>query len=632
MEETSAQLFENVFRRPDYPLDSKKCLQVIEEGIKRGQESLKKIEDRSLIAILGAQGSGKTSLIKFLQGLFQPDDERMPPSFLPSFESDGEGNFYGEFPACHIENFSISIAKNVTVQSAFMAARSIKLIFLVKFATLKDKRGQILYEIAEQCHQLFGSKEEFIKHSPSCLLGITHIPAEGRPKPLQKLKAALVAPNDPEPIQSLSELAERVFILDPFQDEYLNYRGALSRSELKEMIRTLPSIRKGTHYKITLTSDAILGLDAISREVKFKVATYLDRTLADKDFEEIASMHASLLPLASFSLSHFNQALLEINEIIASLFRPLILKFSNLLAEESIESFLAARNLLNHLERAITPFHPTLRQFLMQLFDESLPTSLPASKTSQIVRTASINQLKHHQRLQELLALAKQESSLIGERLYVNANEFKKESLQIIETLDELRKQTDEDLRDNVLTAERLAQLFSIHEFVLSAHRILSETTWQYIRLETKGVEAKSHDFNQVVSLALYARSSDIQFLMQQLRLLESEQDHKWAIYAKIHAAKILEETFLYNDLLKVRELKLQMKKDEWETQKNLIEVGREALAKKGSALHNEEKIYAEYHQRKLQLFHQQLKQAAQFDVEARIQLIDLLKTMLITS
>jgi GTPase SAR1 family protein len=309
-------------------------INILTTCITYGQFRAQKLAGKEGIIIIGNTGAGKSTLVNYLYGcqmqnakvqdLLQEDPTlkrgdflkkkviRVHPdspveevmrightkksmTFMPDIIQDRK---ISQIAYCDCPGFldsrgaEINIANAVNIKNTLSEANQIKVLILINSESLTDGRGKGFKDMIQIACDLFGSRENLLRHKDSLLLGITQIrpfnPNEDEePEPLEVLK---------ERIQSaemgifdkaaLEELSNRLFIYDPLDRTDLEYEGALTREPLLEKIQNLtPITNPSAIFRTVLTPTDEKRLLEISR----KMGIDIEEALLRKDFPQAAS-------------------------------------------------------------------------------------------------------------------------------------------------------------------------------------------------------------------------------------------------------------------------------------------------------------------------------------------------------
>ncbi|KIC77196.1 hypothetical protein DB41_CS00030 [Neochlamydia sp. TUME1] len=641
---------------PNFKLNEQESLAVLMEAIRCGKSVAGQATNKNIIAIIGLAGVGKSTLVNDLGGcdliskrprelgFYGPNkvvvvkpqlqggrrDEIAPirhndspqTTFLPQFATD-EGEIYCDFPGfLETNSYEIGVAKAVTLQTIFNTAGTLKVIALISYPSLLADKAKGLADLLQICTHLFGSKENLLRHASSVLLGVTQLPS-GEKEPLEDLKAFISdARGDPLDRKICARLAQQLFIYDPLNNPHLKYAGASSREDIIQQVRHLPSIEHPSNFKVVLSPSDLLGLDNLLDIFKKKIIEITKKQeLSDDDFKQLATYQASLKPLNFLEKRHVSRMLENLQEILTIKFRHLLWEYSRLYEAGDVKSF----QLLKTIDAGLRHFDPHTKEGLLQLIDEELHSSPDSSQSAQPLKTASLQHVKHTQRLMNIVLAANAEVERLGTILLTNVQQFAEQTYQLSQSLHSLVDKLEQELKAVGLSANRIAQAHCLINFAQFSRQIIQDTSWQCLSLEKKAAAGIWSDFKGTLELALYARKLEIDHLTAHWELVEKQDDHHWAIFMKLHAGKLKEETQLYNQLLQVEELKRQTNITAMSREIASLQQGNREIQVIQELSQKEQEIYQKHQQKMYCLELEKTGQSIRFDVQARCQLVELL-------
>lgn len=558
---------------PNAPrIDSHQSLGIVMEKIQAGQMVINQLRNKKIIAVIGNGGAGKSTLINDLCGCdIHPTDPKKlgirslqrriavvkapaeggskdeliaiqhinkKDSFLPALATDAADNIYCEFSGfLGQSSFEINIARAIILPAILNSVAQLKIVILINYSSLQDKKMKRLSKIVHTCSQLFGSRETFQKHLSSVLLGITQVPSlshedEGERKSISHLKEYIVATAEGEEEQEiLSQLAEKLFIYAPIQADSRCYDNTSQREDIFPRITNLTAIDHPPPFQAVITEEDLIRLDEICRLIGQQIGSITGKQeLADGDFQQLALMKQLLNPVAL--LRHHPHVLLcleRIQTILTDRFKLLAAKFNHLCEQEDPASFKTAQTLLQNIERGLKHFDQGTRQFLLKLFEEPLHQN--ETGPTQLIGAALIQNALHNQRLQDLTLAAKGEAERLGDRLQSVVREFDIQTGSMSRSLHALAERLENECRAGELSAVSLSKAHALLSFTQFMKETIRNTSQQCIDLEKKGAHGVFSNFQQTLEVALYARKLEIDFMGQQLDLIERQIDHEQMIF-----------------------------------------------------------------------------------------------------
>jgi len=200
----------------------------------------------------------------------------------------------------------VSIANAVNIKQILGAARSVKVIVLVDYSTVKNERATGLAKILQTCSQLFGGVDNFVLHAPSIFIGVNRVP-QGQ-ESLDELKEWLEECSEEAMRENpgvMRAFAERLFIFDPLGQ--LLAEGSWTRDECLAQLAALPALNDPVNvFEVSLDDRERVALNRISREIEIQGRRYAARG----DFV-LAGAQFSLLERLNIIGSHEVRELLE---------------------------------------------------------------------------------------------------------------------------------------------------------------------------------------------------------------------------------------------------------------------------------------------------------------------------------
>lgn len=648
------------------PIDLPQSFHILMEKIQVGQMVVNQSQNKKIIAVMGNVGSGKSTLINDLCGcdIHSTDPKKLgirslqrritvvkapaeggskeeliaiqhinkKDSFLPALATDAADNIYCEFSGfLGDSSFEINIARAIILPAVLNNVSQLKIVLLISYSSLQDKKMNRLSGIIHTCSQLFGSREIFQKHLSSVLLGVTQVPSlshedEGKRKSIRQLKeyiASLAEGSEEEEI--FSQLAEKLFIYAPIQADSLCYENASQREDIFSLITNLTTMDRPLSFQAVITAEDLNHLDKICRAIGQQIGSITEKKeLADSDFQQLAAMKQLLNPVALLRHQpHIALCLERIQTILTDRFKMLAAKFNHLCEQEDPASFKTAQTLLQDIERGLKYFDPATRQFLLKLFQE--PLGQNETGPTQLIGAALIQNALHNQRLQDLTLAAKGEAERLGDRLQSVVREFDIQTSKMSQSLHALAKRLENECSAGDLSAASLSKAHALLSFTQFTKETIHTTSQQCIDLEKKGAHGVFSNFQQTLEVALYARKLEIDFMGQQLDLIQRQMDHEQMIFFKIHTIKLKEEMVLFDQLLQIQEQEQMAIHRDLYRESASIEQRLRELRLTTEISQQEQRVYNDHRRRMTCLKIKGLRETHRLDVEARCHLAKLL-------
>ena len=219
-------------------------------------------------------------------------------TFTPDIQTVGSKTFVDCPGFLDNRGWEINIANAVNIRTCVCSAESVRVVVLIKHASLEADKGRCLHHLLKICTDLFGSEEHLRKNLTSVCVGISQYgpcDSDGDPMTLDDLKASFVGD---EPAGSLVQLlAEQIFIFHPL-DKGRSENGFSTKQECIELIEALPRIPNPAKlFKTVLTDTDELELQRIT----VAIGDTMQQHLHEKDYQKAARSHRSLQQLEAIN-------------------------------------------------------------------------------------------------------------------------------------------------------------------------------------------------------------------------------------------------------------------------------------------------------------------------------------------
>jgi len=366
---------------PTITLSLEESIGLLEQCINNGNIEGEKVAGKELVIFIGNTGAGKSTTVNYLYGcemqLQSPEelkierfedvitvkpkiaggilDELMPightkqsKTFMPQIETDNKnGMTYMDCPG-FLDNRGpeINIANAVIIKNAIKKSKSVKVMVLINFYSLKADIGRGLAEMIKITSYLFGNTANLIANKKSILIGVTNAPTNMN---LEGLKKWLVADN----LESIKQLSDCVFTFDPLGREI---KGGWTREQIIERINKLkPITNQAKILSTVLTNEDENKLLDISDKISSKIISHLNKAdLTVEDFKQAAKQLSYLENLSIIDHVTVERLLSKNQNRIPRKFQELVNEFNT---NCSLENFDSAISLLNLLKESINFFN-----------------------------------------------------------------------------------------------------------------------------------------------------------------------------------------------------------------------------------------------------------------------------------
>lgn len=403
------QILQNKLNSPTYPLSPEERIALLTYCIEKGKTEVQKIQETGgcLIVVLGNTGAGKSTFVNAMcertmeridpedLGIKSPHSEivitkdeitpighnpKKSMTFMPCLAIHRDTKFIDAPGFLDKRGSEINTANAVNVRAALTCASELKIVILINYNSLLADRARGLTEMIKICCDLFGSKEELVRHRNSLMLGISQVPLDYNPrrkvKTLANLREFLTEPplSDDFENTTIRSLAERIFIYDPLDDlEHLKYSGALTKAQVMEKIAALPTIKDpGAIFKTVLTSEDLAGLLDICSLIKKKIQIILDKqNKVEDDYTFIAAYLTSLQNLEIIEHPKVYEFIADARNVITRHFHQQASRFQQCVADESFRLAEESERILNILKAGITHFDEEIKATIdLDAFEE----------------------------------------------------------------------------------------------------------------------------------------------------------------------------------------------------------------------------------------------------------------------
>ena len=311
--EVACPLIERKLKEPQCQLSVEESLDLLTTCVRYGNANAEKIAEKDAVIVIGNTGAGKSTFVNYLSGctmvLKSPEelgldevddivvvkskseggalDEIMPightkksKTFMPQVETDRATQItYCDCPG-FLDNrgAEINIANAVNIKAALTRAKTVKVVILINYHSLRADRGRGLSDMLKICSNLFGNERNLEHYQNSIILGITQVPLSWKLERVQKW----ITKDTPDIMKTLST---RLFLSDPL-DRLLE--GGLSREECLKKIRNLDPIPNPDRiFQTVLTDTDEKTLMRIVEKMSEEIQTHLNKNNLPKAAERL---------------------------------------------------------------------------------------------------------------------------------------------------------------------------------------------------------------------------------------------------------------------------------------------------------------------------------------------------------
>ncbi|MCB1106729.1 MAG: 50S ribosome-binding GTPase [Chlamydiia bacterium] len=357
-------------KHPFEKLELDRSMTLLRKCIEEGNFQAKKAKGKEVILFIGNTGAGKSTTINYLCGctleMVSPENlgiedaidnlvivkgvkkEVMPightrqsKTFMPQIEEDQEThNTYMDCPGFFDNRgVEINIANSINIKNSIQESKTIKVVILINYHSLKAERGRGLTEMLRVAYNLFGGEQNLLNAKESLLLGVTNVPLDLN---FTRLKKFLTKDS-----YILQNLADRIFTYDPLDRKV---EGAWNRKAFLEALKGLKPVRDHKEiFSTILTYEDKNKLLQISEAIREKIK----EALKQKNYKE-ASEHYLELKTLSVIEHHIVERLFQAQrKEIESHAHEQVNAF---ISACHLENFSEAEEILKFLELAVQNF------------------------------------------------------------------------------------------------------------------------------------------------------------------------------------------------------------------------------------------------------------------------------------
>ena len=580
---------------PTLELSLEESIGLLVQCIKNGNIEADKTAGKEAVIFIGNTGAGKSTTVNYLYGcemqLQSPKelnikgfeyvitvkpkiaggklDELMPightkhsKTFMPQIETDEKnGMTYMDCPG-FLDNRGpeINIANAVNIKNAIKKSKSVKVMVLINYHSLKADRGRGLSDMIKITSDLFGKTSNLIANKESILIGVTNAPTD---MDLEGLKEWIVEDN----LESIKQLSDCIFTFDPLGRET---KGGWTREQIIEKINNLKPITN--HAKIfstVLTNEDENKLLDISDKIGSKIIGQLNKSnLIVEDFKQAAKQLSYLEDLSIIDHVTVERLLLRNQNRIERKFQELKNEFNT---NCSLENFDSAISLLNLLKESIKFFN-SIEQINFEKLEEHLKACNDKKYKAEAKEKIYQEQLKAaNNKIEDMIKLLDQQRKDTQSKLDEQQKMFAKMLTEQSESLAKEMKKYDQDRQ--FIEKEFEARLFKKDEEMAIAKTLNQKEVQGRIEEEKEKLNLEFDNKKKALELEKLKYQQEQKELLAQKQKKQEEENQKLQNRLKelevAQQKKALEQEKLRLDQEKQeREILLKKQKQEEERQK----------------------------------------------------------------
>lgn len=430
-------LIKKRLENPKMKFNLEDSLSVLTRCVHYGHIQAQKARNQDVVIYVGNTGSGKSTLINQLMGcsmqlsgarqlvVVRPESEGgalnevMPighaqksKTFMPQIEFDPQT----KITHCDCPGFldnrgpEINIANAVNILSSLRQARSVKVVALVSYYSLRAMRARGLEQMLEICYNLFG--QDLAKYKKSILIGITQVPVHSSLKDHKDLVLE-------GGFEVMEELKDQIFISDPLERPL---KGGLTRKALLKKIKQLTPIRNpGRVFKTVLTPEDDRKLVEISEQIEQKISEHLRLN----NFKSAISYLNRLEQLRVIDHPSVERVISDKRRLIAQQLHKCVNQFED---HCHFERFHEAEKVLDMLKGVTNLLEGALQNEIdITALDRSLRSHIRKHETLAAERREWEEQLKQsNQRVSRVLELLREQKESMEAQLEEQKEEFRR--------------------------------------------------------------------------------------------------------------------------------------------------------------------------------------------------------------
>lgn len=245
--------------------------------------------------------------------------------------------------------------------------------------------------------------------------------------------------------------------------------------------------------------------------------------------------------------------------------------------------------------------------------------------SAQLISRIGLSPDRVPERMVALLETARNEQVEQSKAIHEHLRLYTQRSEEVFHPLDGLVDRVVKDLSEGGLSEQSASLARTMCQVTRAVMQFQQETVDQYLALQAKGRQIFTDDTYRILSLALHARTVEMEQFQQELALCYKQEDHQLAYVLQEHAMMMQKETQAFDQLFEIRSLNEDARIQEVKFDQSKQEEEK-AHHERLQRLNREEDALREAHRARLQGMKDQAdSQKQHIEAEARVQIASIL-------
>jgi hypothetical protein len=228
-----------------------------------------------------------------------------------------------------------------------------------------------------------------------------------------------------------------------------------------------------------------------------------------------------------------------------------------------------------------------------------------------------------YQKTLELIEISNFHLQTYSKDISKNLEKFSEKSQLISDSLSILIEKITIEFISGVIESHRVAQGRDIIEMSRTTIQLYAETAHQYLTLVERSSQIAFKTIQQQVDLVFYARKLELDYVHDQLTLLQTQESHELTICLKIHTQKLKEEAQKFNEIFQIKKLENDEKEREFRRDLAIRQQQQQELYESEQLKLQEQAIYNKHKERMCQLHIEKDRKKHQIDSDARCRIAE---------
>jgi serine/threonine protein kinase len=302
------ELLEAKLASPEKMLRVDESIDVLMKCLEKGEDNTARIQDTSIVCVIGNTGSGKSTFINSVCGCKMVEKKRKAiglkgtgsiilvdgPAAVAKTHIGHEKNKSATFlpiivttslttpkltsatiTYCDLPGFldnrgaEINIANAVNTRMTLMKASSVKIVALVAYDTINSDRGHGLTAMLKILKDMFSS-DETVQDYGAILLGVTKFPLNYSLEDLKEEILEMVPHSE-----MVKQLTERLFVYDPLDRDYDDKKGLKKQEIVERIVGMTPITDTSSVFKTVLLDSDEVALTGFTEAMHTRTQEHL---------------------------------------------------------------------------------------------------------------------------------------------------------------------------------------------------------------------------------------------------------------------------------------------------------------------------------------------------------------------